>query len=201
MHYGHDHAHTHLAQDQAALGVDTHFTFSTDIVGQARMWLQSTRLRLFRQTLDRWRIPATSPMSVNQAFLLATRAGGLALRRPDVGVLVVGAKADVVVFDGDSPNMLGWADPVAAIILHSHVGDVRHVLVDGQWRKREGELVMPEGAPERAEVERRFLVSARRIQERWGETALPVLEGEYQGGMLYADPDVEDVVRGDGTGY
>ncbi|KAL0260943.1 hypothetical protein SLS55_004635 [Diplodia seriata] len=197
MHYGHDHADGALAQDQAALGVDTHFTYSTDIIGQARMWLQSARLQFFRATLQQWRIPSKSPMSVDQAFLLATRAGGQALWRDDVGVLTVGAKADVVVFDGDSPNMLGWVDPVAAVILHSHVGDVRHVLVGGEWRKRDGELVVEN----RAEVEKRFLESARRIQKVWLETELPVLEGEYQNGVEYGETYRMDVVRGDGTGY
>lgn len=200
MHYGHDHADTPLAQDQAALGVDTHFTYSTDIVGQARLWLQSVRLQFFRRTLRDWRIPADSPMSVNQAFLLATRAGGLALRRPDVGVLRAGAKADLVVFDGRSPNMLGWVDPVAAIILHSHVGDVQHVMVDGRWRKRDFELVMPEGQ-NRTEIEQRFLVSARRIQKVWLETALPDLEDEYQNGIEYGRTYVVDAVSGNGTGY
>ncbi|KAH7054404.1 putative chlorohydrolase family protein [Macrophomina phaseolina] len=200
MHYGHDHRDTPFAQDQAALGVDTHFTYSTDIVGQARLWLQSTRLQFFRRTLQNWRIPRSSPMFVNQAFLLATRAGGLALRRPDVGVLTVGAKADVVVFDGDSPNMLGWVDPVAAIILHSHVGDIQHVLVDGEWRKRDGQLVLPQGQ-NRTEIERRFLESARRIQRVWLDTALPQMEGEYQNGIEYADTYHVDVVRGNGTGY
>ena len=76
-------------------------------------------------------------MSVNQAFLLATRNGGLALKRPDLGVIAPGAKADIVVFKGDSPNMIGWVDPVAAVILHSNVGDVEHVLVNGQFKKKE----------------------------------------------------------------
>ncbi|KAF9639241.1 putative amidohydrolase family protein [Lasiodiplodia theobromae] len=200
MHYGHDHVDTSLAQDQAALGVDTHFTYSTDMVGQARMWLQAVRLQFFRRTLQGWRIPTTSPMSVNQAFLLATRAGGLALRRDDVGVLREGAKADVVVFDGSSPNMLGWVDPVAAVILHSHVGDVQHVLVDGQWRKRDGRLVLPAGQ-NRTDIERKFLQSARRIQKVWLDTPLPQLEGEYQNGVEYAKTYQMDVVRGNGTGY
>lgn len=200
MHYGHGHADTPLAQDQAALGVDTHFTYSTDMVGQARLWLQSTRLKFFGQTLQDWRIPRNSPMSANQAFLLATRAGGLALRRPDVGVLRVGAKADLVVFDGGSPNMLGWADPVAAIILHSHVGDVQHVMVDGKWRKRDFELVLPEGQ-NRTDIEQRFLASARRIQEVWLQTALPRLEGEYQNGVDYGNTYVVDVEKGSATGY
>ncbi|THU88510.1 Metallo-dependent hydrolase [Dendrothele bispora CBS 962.96] len=202
MHYGQDHPTTPFIQDQAALGVDTHFTYSADIVTQARLWLQSTRLEFFRQTLNKWRIPRNSPMSVNQAFLLATRAGGLALRRPDIGVIQVGAKADIVVFDGSSPNMLGWADPVAAVILHSNVGDVEHVLVNGEWRKKDRQLVLKDGLNmTRDEVEGKFLESAKRIQEVWMQTPLPDLEGEFQPGVPYADADVEDVVRGNGTGY
>ena len=132
MHYGHTNPHSHLIQDQCALGVDTHFTFSTDILTQARIWLQSARCRMYNSVLDTWRIPRNNPMSVNQAFLLATRHGALALRRPDLGVLATGAKADLVVWNGRSPSLLGWTDPVAAIILHANVGDIDHVLVDGQ---------------------------------------------------------------------
>lgn len=140
--------------DQSSLGIDTHFTYSADIVGQTRMWLQEVRLRLYAQVLDCWDIPPNNPMSVEQAFLLATRAGGLALRRPDIGVLVEGAKADLVVFDGTSPNMLGWVNPVAAVILHSNPGDVEHVLVNGEFRKRDFKLVVPGNL---AEIQQRFL--------------------------------------------
>ncbi|KAK8169155.1 amidohydrolase [Phyllosticta citrichinensis] len=198
MHYGHGHEYNALIQDQAALGIDTHFTYSTDIVTQARIWLQSTRLKLFAETMKDWAIPGNNPMSVNQAFLLATRSGGLALHRPDIGVLQVGAKADVVVFNGDSPNMLGWVDPVAAIILHSHVGDIRHVLVDGKWRKRDGQLVL---AQNRTAVEQKFLQSARRIQKIWEQTPLPDLQGEYSNGVEYAPAVTVDVQKGNGTGY
>ncbi|EOD43664.1 putative amidohydrolase family protein [Neofusicoccum parvum UCRNP2] len=198
MHYGHDHPNTPFVQDQAALGVDTHFTFSTDIVTQARLWLQATRRSLYRRTLEGWQIPNTNPMSANQAFLLATRNGGLALRREDVGVVKVGAKADLVLFDGTSPNMLGWVDPVAAIILHSNVGDVKDVMVDGEWRKRDGKLVLKQ---DRAEVEEKFLKSARRIQKIWEETPLPVLDGEWSMGTKYAKTEEQNVVRGEGTGY
>src|SRR5262249_30570765 len=87
MHYGHSHHFGAYTQDPAAIGVDTHFTYSTDIVGQARIWLQSLRLKFFHKTLESWKIANDNPMSVNQAFLLATRNGGLALRRPDIGVI------------------------------------------------------------------------------------------------------------------
>ncbi|KAK8250992.1 hypothetical protein HDK77DRAFT_507457 [Phyllosticta capitalensis] len=198
MHYGHGHEFSAFIQDQAAIGVDTHFTYSTDIITQARIWLQSTRLKLFSQTMKDWKIPRNNPMSVNQAFLLATRSGGLALHRPDIGVLQVGAKADIVVFDGNSPNMLGWVDPIAAIILHSHVGDIKHVLVDGKWRKRDGELVLGQN---RTAIEQRFLQSARRIQKIWETTPLPDLEGVYSNGIVYGSAMTVDVEKGNGTGY
>ena len=198
MHYGHDHPNSHLIQDQAALGIDTHATYTSDIIGQARLWLQTTRLVNYRKVLDNRQIPSTSPMSVHQAFLLATRAGGLALGRKDIGVLQVGAKADIVVIDGDSPNMLGWVDAVAAVVLHSHVGDIRHVLVDGEFKKRDGKLVVPGNW---TDVQRKFLASARRIQRLWINTPLPDLEGEFAAGVEYAKTMRVDVVRGNGTGY
>ncbi|EHK20529.1 uncharacterized protein TRIVIDRAFT_223846 [Trichoderma virens Gv29-8] len=142
MQYGHGHPHSYEVQDQAALGIDTHFTYSSDILTQARIWLQSARLYYYNQVLDNWHVPTYSPMTVNQAFLLATRSGGLALRRPDLGVIKRGAKADLVVWDAEnSPSMLGWEDPVAAIILHANVGDVLHVMIDGKIVKRDGKIV------------------------------------------------------------
>ncbi|EJD45679.1 amidohydrolase [Auricularia subglabra TFB-10046 SS5] len=198
MHYGHDHPNTHLIMDQAALGVDTHFTFSTDIVGQARLWLQRTRVTQYAKRLRENEIAVNNPMSANQAFLLATRNGGRALRREDVGVIRVGAKADVVVFDGESPNMLGWRDPVAAVILHSHVSDVKHVLVDGQFRKRDGRIVHGDWKA----VKERFLKSCERIQTLWEKRWFPEwFEGRLRGAGLGVKVPTVDVVRGEGTGY
>ncbi|KAJ4989959.1 amidohydrolase family protein [Stagonosporopsis vannaccii] len=197
MHYGHLHPHSHVVLDQVSLGVDTHFTFSTDILTQARLWLQGVRKVLFEEVVERRRAPANNPMSVVQAFLLATRAGGLAMRRQDLGVLAVGAKADVVVWEGRSPGMLGWRDPVAAVMLHASVGDVKHVLVGGEVVKRDGRLTAPgyEG------VQERFLASAERIQDVWAGMERPVLEGEADSGVVYERTLEADVQRGEGTGY
>ncbi|KAG4432538.1 hypothetical protein IFR05_011973 [Cadophora sp. M221] len=194
-HYGHDHDRSYTIQDQAALGVDTHFTFSSDIVLQARLWLQATRLRLYRKVLADAKAPVNNPMSVNQAFILATRNGAMALRRDDLGIIEPGAKADLVIFNGDSPNMVGWKDPIAAIILHSNVGDIEHVLVDGKFKKRDGKLLVDwEG------VKQRFLPSAERIQKIWAETKWPVLGDEFWGIKLGICETV-NVMRGAGNGY
>ncbi|KAI6322185.1 hypothetical protein MCOR30_007735 [Pyricularia oryzae] len=198
MHYGHTHPNSHLIQDQAALGVDTHFTFSTDILTQARIWLQQARYDESEKVLDEWRLPLNNPMSTDQAFLLATRSGGLALHRDDLGVIREGAKADLVVWDGESPAMLGWLDPVAAVILHASVGDIESVMVDGKWVKKDRKLVVGDYA----DVKRRFLATAKKIQDIWVDTPLPTpeeLQSMFPFPLVRADQ--LDVQRGEGDGY
>lgn len=137
-------------------------------------------------------------MSVDQAFHLITRAGALALRRPDLGVIKIGARADLNVFKTDSPNMVGWSDPVAAIILHSDIGDLVHVLVDGQFVKRDGKLVYGDYEG----VQRDLTASARKIQQIWANTDWTYLSGSLNAQSApYGDAEVIDTQRGDGIGY
>ncbi|KAF2457968.1 amidohydrolase family protein [Lineolata rhizophorae] len=201
MHYGIGQLSKAYIQPQAALGVDTHFTYSADMVSQARLWLQSSRALEFERVLGTWNVPSTSPVSVKQAFLLITRKGGQALRRDDIGVLREGVKADLVVFDGDAPNMIGWRDPVAAVILHSHVGNVRHVLVDGEWRKKDFVLLAKGNVTENQEA---FVQSGGRIQDALEAMEFSVLEGDYPfavGGVEYEETKRFDVTVENGTGY
>lgn len=198
MQYGHGHPHSYYAQDQASLGIDTHFTYSSDILTQARMWLQSARHYFYNQVLENWNVPTYNPMSVNQAFLLATRSGGLALRRPDLGVIKVGAKADLVVWDAEnSPSMLGWEDPVAAIILHANIGDILHVLIDGKFVKKDKKLVNSEYP----NIRKNFLQAAKKIQKIWKDIPYPTYEGTFTSGYSYGKPQPVNVQRGSGTGY
>lgn len=111
-------------------------------------------------------------MQVEQAFLMATRAGGLALRRPDLGVITKGATADLCFFDGNSPSLLGWYDPVAAVILHANVGDISDVLVGGKFVKRNGKIT----APGYGEIKEKFIKSARKLQEVWSKLEKPDLK-------------------------
>jgi cytosine/adenosine deaminase-related metal-dependent hydrolase len=197
-HFGLGHKYAYFNMDQAALGVDLHSAFSGDILTQARMWLQESRHYFTEDVLDQWRIPSLSPMSVYQAFMLATRKGGLALRRPDLGVIEVGAKADLVVWDAEnSPSMLGWADPVAAVILHASVGDILHVMVNGKFVKKDKELVAA-GYPS---IRKRFLESARRLQGAWAEKPHLNFDGQTYNGFEFEAPRLVDVQRGDGNGY
>ncbi|KAF5004824.1 hypothetical protein FDECE_8701 [Fusarium decemcellulare] len=196
---GHTNPSGYKFLSQTSLGIDSCFTMSNDLLTQARLWLQHVRQALFTDTLDRWQIPWNNPMSVNQAFLLATRNGGLALRRPDLGVIAPQAKADIVVWDTTSPSLLGWVDPVAAVVLHASIGDIEHVLVDGAFKKRNRKLVVDDYAA----IKAKFVESARRIQE--AAMDVPRVEptlGErfFSGAEIVQGPSV-DVIRGEGTGY
>lgn len=169
-HYGHGQKTGSRITDKASLGIDTNWTFSGDILSQARFWLQHVRLTNYQTTLvESGKIPNANPFPVDEAFLLATRQGGRALRRDDIGVVQVGAKADLVVFNGDSPNMLGWSNPVAAVMLHANPGDVEHVLVDGEFRKRDFKLVDDGGPVGWTQVRTRFAEAARRIQSQMAD--------------------------------
>lgn len=199
MHHGSNSFNATLALDQASLSVGTHYSMSGDLISQARIWLQSVRNIVYNKKLVEFKIPANNPVSTNQAFLLATRSGGQALRRPDLGVIKVGAKADIAVFDGSAPGMLGWKDPVAAVILHSHVGNVKHVLVDGHWKKRDGQLRCASNEPG---ARAGFIQSVQKVQQFWQETPLPVLEGQSPiTNASYESVSQADVVRGPLTGY
>ncbi|KAK4224323.1 amidohydrolase family protein [Podospora fimiseda] len=198
MHYGQTHPFSHSIQDQSSLGIDTHITFSSDILTQARIWLQQTRYDLYLPLLSQNKIPGTNPMSVEQAFLLATRNGALALRRGnDLGGIFIGAKADLVIWDGESPGMLGWVDPVAAVILHANVGDIEGVVVDGKWVKRGGKLT----GKGYGDARKKFLRSARRLQGIWKGMEVPRVVGGVFNGNEVVDVGRVDVLRGEGDGY
>ncbi|KAL7271357.1 hypothetical protein RUND412_005896 [Rhizina undulata] len=175
-HYGHDNANRRI-MDHTSLGVDTHFTFSADIITQMRLHLQKTRLDMYKEVEADWKIPNNTGMTTDQAFLLGTRNGGLALHRPDIGVLQEGAKADIVIFDGTSLGLLGWKDPVAAIVLHSHVGNIDSVIIDGIFRKRNGKLI----GVEWEKLKETFLKSVEDVYERMQKIVLaPLRSGVWE---------------------
>lgn len=176
MHCGHGQVTSRKVQDHASLGIDTAWTFSGDILTQARIWLQSNRLDRYEKVLAQNRIPSKSPMDVESAFLLATRQGGLALRRDDLGVLRIGAKADLCIFDGESPNMVGWRDAIAAVVLHANVGDIEGVIVGGEWRKKDGNLVGTFGGKEWKELKEEFRKAARSVQDKMEEIEVSMPE-------------------------
>ena len=78
--------------------------------------------------------------SHKEALNLATCGGASILNRPELGHLNVGAAADVAMFSINDLRFSGAQDPLAALVI-SGAHTAHHVLVAGQWRVRNGELV------------------------------------------------------------
>ncbi|HEY0249636.1 MAG TPA: amidohydrolase [Gryllotalpicola sp.] len=82
--------------------------------------------------LARIRDLQATAMSAREAFELATIGGARALRLDDrIGSLEPGKKADLVVFDGESPTLAVVHDPYQALVFVAGSREVKDVWVDG----------------------------------------------------------------------
>lgn len=156
----------------SSLGVDCHSATTSSIIEEARLVLQYTRGQQNQIALDN-----KSSISMNiktmDALNLATIRGARAAGLGDkIGSIAVGKFADLVFWDKNSPGMLtaAYHDPVAAIIHHSSIQDVKSVMIDGVFRKREGKLLPVKlpggGTKEWREIAKEVLKSRTEIQER-----------------------------------
>ena len=63
----------------------------------------------------------------------ATIGGADALKRPDLGRLQPGARADITVFDLDRPHLGQVIDPIQTMMLAGHGRDFSDVIIDGRF--------------------------------------------------------------------
>lgn len=88
--------------------------------------------------LERGRSDVGTAESVLRA---GTTQGADALRRPDLGRLAVGARADIIVVDLGRVGLQPVANPVKNLIWNCNAGDVRLVMIDGILRVAEGRAI------------------------------------------------------------
>ena len=73
---------------------------------------------------------------------MATMGGAQALGMDDlIGSLEVGKRADVIVVDIDQPQLTPMYHPASHLVYAVRAGDVRHVMVEGEWVVRERRLL------------------------------------------------------------
>ena len=84
-----------------------------------------------------------SPLATTGAdvFNAATLGGAKALGREDLGRLAPGAKADIVIFSGNSMNMVPLRDPVNNIVFSAEMEDVDTVIVNGRTVLESGQVL------------------------------------------------------------
>jgi 5-methylthioadenosine/S-adenosylhomocysteine deaminase len=78
--------------------------------------------------------------SAKDVYTSATIGGANGLGRSDLGRIVVGALADIVVIDMESLNNVPCRDPVKNIVNSANRSDVKHVIVNGELVVDDGVL-------------------------------------------------------------
>jgi cytosine/adenosine deaminase-related metal-dependent hydrolase len=125
-----------------SLSIDVVTTVPGDMFTQIRAMFASERARVndvcWVNNLPTPENMLTAREVLQMATLNGARVAGFADR---VGSLTPGKQADVVVIDATAINVTPVHDPVAAVTLSADVSNVEHVLVAGEFRKRDFALV------------------------------------------------------------
>lgn len=80
-----------------------------------------------------------SAVSHEDALHWATRGGAEVLHRSELGRIEVGALADLALYSLDELRFSGHGDPLAALVLCG-AHQVKHLMVGGVWRVRDGDI-------------------------------------------------------------
>lgn len=81
-------------------------------------------------------------MDAASVVRMATMGGAQALGMDDlIGSLEVGKQADVIVVDINQPQLTPMYHPASHLVYAVRAGDVRHVMVEGEWVVRERRLL------------------------------------------------------------
>ncbi len=129
---------------RVGLGSGSASVVGPDMFGVMRMGLESERGRYQQEAAERSGTSGIPGIALRCADVLhaATLGGAQALGLGDrCGSIEVGKAADLLVARVDGPRMTPAVDPVVAIVLHLTVAEVSDVLIDGVYRKRDGQLV------------------------------------------------------------
>jgi len=80
-------------------------------------------------------------MPAKTVYTMATEMGAMAIGKPKAGRLAAGAYADVISVSLDLPTPVNEHNVYDQIVLYMNPENVKDVMVDGQWLKRDGELL------------------------------------------------------------
>ncbi|MGI9568190.1 MAG: amidohydrolase family protein, partial [Desulfobulbia bacterium] len=130
--------------DQPSLGSDTEVFVAGDMFHTMRYALQ------FQHAIDcREQINDNMPTEKlatlpREALEWATVAGARALQMEHkIGSITPGKKADLVLLKVDDVNLQPIHDPLSSVVLFADRSNVDAVIIDGQFVKKDGQLVMP----------------------------------------------------------
>lgn len=80
-------------------------------------------------------------MPAETVYDMATSQGARAIGIPNTGELKVGNLADIIALDIDTPTPINEHNIYDQIVLFSNPQNVKHVICNGKWLKRDGKLI------------------------------------------------------------
>jgi cytosine/adenosine deaminase-related metal-dependent hydrolase len=126
-----------------SLGADLESVLSGDMLSQARIALGMQRSLdnvAYRQTHGS--MPPTSTITTREALAWVTVEGARMLGQLDrLGSLAPGKQADLVLIRASDLNMQPVHDPVSSVVFQTSLANIDSVMVAGQWKKRQGQLL------------------------------------------------------------
>ena len=153
MSQGHGHPLTGRLRDfgrAPSLGVDLESVMSGDMLTQARIALGIQRsLDNVAHRAAHGSIPSTSTITTRQALSWVTVEGARMLQQSHrIGSLAAGKQADLVMIRASDLNMQPVHDAVNSVVMQTTLANIDSVMVAGQWKKRHGQLLGVELAPQ-----------------------------------------------------
>jgi cytosine/adenosine deaminase-related metal-dependent hydrolase len=135
-----------------SLGVDLESVMSGDMLSQARIALGIQRsLDNFAYREAHGSIPPTSTITTREALSWVTVEGARMLKQSHrIGSLAAGKQADLVMIRATDLNMQPVHDPVNSVVMQTSLANIDSVMVAGTWKKRHGQLLGVDLAPQLA---------------------------------------------------
>ncbi|MBT4938516.1 MAG: amidohydrolase family protein, partial [Rhodospirillaceae bacterium] len=146
-----------------SIGTDTNTLVTDDMFAEMRGALYTHRFQIAQNKRETGDYPLTT-MSINsrEALEWATIGGAKAMCIDDrTGSLTPGKKADIVFLNGEDSNMFPVHDPVFSVVEHGTIANVEHVMVNGEFLKRDGKLLYP--ADKYVDLKTKIAASADRL--------------------------------------
>ncbi len=153
------------AGGRPAWGVDVCSSTTGDMGSQMRIGLQLQRMFENQETLETKTDVTELGISCRDTLEMATIEGAKALGMEDeIGSLTPGKRADIVMVRTDDFMTAPSHSPIQTVVFQADASHVDHVMVDGEFRKRDGKLVSSLVEDEFD----RFVESGRRLVEESG---------------------------------
>ncbi|MGY8661124.1 amidohydrolase family protein [Bradyrhizobium sp. UFLA05-109] len=128
------------------IGIDLESVLAGDLFSAARVALSMQRALDNAESRNAsGTIPATTTIPAREALRWITLEGARMLGRDgQIGSLMPGKLADLVVINASDLNLFPVHDPVATVVMQTSLANIEAVMIGGVWKKRNGRLLVDE---------------------------------------------------------